>query len=224
MHSVWYTEVGDVSYCVLRSTCGLVWKGCKSPWDCINVRNAELTKWLPLPQGTLVTVVLFKIFHRRNAVCEYVCIVTFRFWILQFLNCVDGLNTFVYVLSVFQQQVFHFFFVYCSPLNMFVNCVQSFHDFWEVILCHCVGGSQRFAGIIPCCAVVLWVLCPSETVSHLRRLNPQLRCCKHLHSKLCHLCYVGQWSRILWFSWLIFLMYWRFTQWNVSDSQALTEV
>jgi hypothetical protein len=86
---------------VLLGTMRLVWKGYKLPLDCIKVRNSELAKWLPLPQGILVTVVLYEIFHRRNAVCEFVCIVTFKFWILRFLNCVDGLNILLYILFVF---------------------------------------------------------------------------------------------------------------------------
>lgn len=184
----------NVSNYILHSTCGLVWKGCKSPLDCIKVRNAELAKWLPLPQGTHVTVVLFKTFHRRHAVCEFVCIVTFRFRILWFLNCVDGLNTFLCVLSVLQREPEPFFgggLLWAS--EHVCELCPGFWDFWEVTLCHCVGGSQRFAGIIPWGA---GVLCPSKTMSHLRRLNPQLHCCELLHCKLCLLCCVGQWSRI----------------------------
>lgn len=112
MHSVWYRELLCTA---LYSTVevGLVWMGCESPVDCIKVRNAGLAKWLALRQGTLVTVVLFKIFHRRNAVCEYVCVCVYCY--IQILNfsisklCWWFKNICIcLVLSVFQQQVFHF--------------------------------------------------------------------------------------------------------------------
>jgi hypothetical protein len=128
-----------VSSGMLHSACGLVWQRCKSPLDCIKVRNSELAKWLPLSQGTLVTVVLFKIFHRRNAVCEFVCIVTFRFWILKFLNCVYGLNTFIYVICVLQQEPF---FLVGGGLLWAIEHIcelcPEFRYFWEVSLWHCI--------------------------------------------------------------------------------------
>jgi hypothetical protein len=98
---------------------------------------------------------------------------------------------------------------------MFMDFVLSFHDFQAMMLCCWDSNSQCFSGIM-----LLWPAgsrCPTETAFSCIALGTFSPNC------VLFLC-IGQWSRISWFSWLIFSMYWRFTQWNVSDFQALTKV